>query len=279
MFLAGSCDIMDTFESRIASLDIGLFEHIPSQSTPRDKRSLLALHLGFRQQVAGFVYLEIGSAFGGSLQALAADPVCAKIISIDPRPKAQPDERGKLFPYPDNSTDRMLQLLKQVPGAKVEKIQTFEAGTDTLTPSALPCQPNLCFVDGEHTDRAVVRDAHFCLSAVKKDGCVVFHDANIVYRGIQAVIEELSQGKRPFHAYLLPDCLFVIELGACPIGQCAHLREMISQNYEGYLWSLLENDHFRELAKRPIMRWAKFIDDKMNGFAKRLSRPRSELRA
>src|ERR1035437_3648049 len=125
----------------------------------------------------------------------------------------------------------------------------------------------------------MIRDAHFCLSAVKNDGCVVFHDANIVYRGIQTVVGELSQDNRPFRAYLLPDCLFVIELGACPIGQCAHLREMIGHNYQGYLWSLLENDHYREQAKRPIMRWAKIIDDKISGLVRRFSIPRSAPRA
>ncbi len=80
-----------------------LFNHIPSQTTLNDKRALLALHEVNRARTNGnFVYLEIGSHLGGSLQALVLDPACSKIISIDPRPHKFADERGLDLTYHSN---------------------------------------------------------------------------------------------------------------------------------------------------------------------------------
>lgn len=262
---------MEDFEGRIAVLDLRLFDYVPSQTTLADRRSLLAIQHGLRQQVADFGYLEIGSHCGGSLQAFVADPCCGRIISIDPRPKVQADERGRLFPYPDNSTQRMLELLRRVPGGQVEKIKTIEAGTDALSKADIDIPPDMCFVDGEHTDRAVVRDARFCFSVVHPDGCVAFHDANIVYRGLQTVVDELHQSGRPFRAYVLPDSVFVIELGHCRLHQMAEVQALLLDNHRGYLWSLQANNHYRDSAKRPLVRWAAALDYQLQRLARLIS--------
>lgn len=121
---------------------------------------------------------------GGTLQSLVADPHCVRIVSIDSRPSFQPDERGEKYYYPHNSAARMLELLRQVPGAQVEKILTIDAATDTIAPASVPYRPDFCFVDGEHTDAVVVRDARFCLALTGQNGCIVVHDANVIYRGL-----------------------------------------------------------------------------------------------
>src|SRR5947209_1057855 len=104
----------DKPETRIQGQDISLFRHVLSQSTDDDKRSLLALQAGLREQVKEFVYLEIGSYKGGSLQPYVVDPRCARIISIDPRPNTLPDARGSER-YSENTTTGMLQLLSAIP--------------------------------------------------------------------------------------------------------------------------------------------------------------------
>src|ERR1700719_4564277 len=120
------------FERQIAALDHAtLLGQIPSETTARDRRSLLCLHLALRRRQR-FTYLEIGSHLGGSLQALVVDPQCEHIISIDARPLSQPDQRlpsGATHAYDDNSTARMLALLAAVPGADVRKLHTIDAGT------------------------------------------------------------------------------------------------------------------------------------------------------
>ena len=89
-----------TFESQLASLDIALFSRIDAQLTDDDKRSLLAVHHALREQIPGYVYLEIGSHLGGSIQPHLQDARCTRIISIDKRPTAVPDDRGYDVPYP-----------------------------------------------------------------------------------------------------------------------------------------------------------------------------------
>jgi len=198
-----------TIADRVAALDTSLFIGIESQTTEPDRQSLLALHAVIGER-GPFDYLEIGSHLGGSLQALVADPRCRSIISIDTRPLLQPDDRGDDAAYPENSTERMMELLSALPGADLDKVQTFERGTDQLGVDDLPTRPSFCFIDAEHTRAAALRDARFCLEAVASDGVIAFHDSNVVMPGIEDFLTELD---RPHQAFQLPDSVFVVELG------------------------------------------------------------------
>jgi hypothetical protein len=198
-----------TLADRIRDMDTSLFRAIESQTTEPDRRSLLALHAGIAER-GPFDYLEIGSHLGGSLQALVADPRCRSIVSIDTRPLSQPDDRGDTALYPENSTERMLELLAAIPDANLAKLETFERGTDQLSVTELPTRPAFCFVDAEHTRAAALRDARFCLEATTPDGVIAFHDSNVVLPGIEDFIAGLD---RPHHAFQMPDSVFVVELG------------------------------------------------------------------
>ena len=158
-------------------------------------RSLLALHAALAER-GPFRYLEIGSHLGGSLQALVADARCTEIVSIDTRP-AQPSRTtaAAIFHYEDNSTERMLDLLDEVPGADLSKLRTFEVGTDVLSAAELPGAPAMCLIDGEHTREAALRDARFCLEALGGAGVIAFHDSNVVQPAIDDFVRAL--GERP----------------------------------------------------------------------------------
>jgi hypothetical protein len=198
--------------SRIGQLDTSLFDSVESQTSVPDKQGLLALHAA----VAGekpFRYLEIGSHLGGSLQVVIADPRCEQITSIDPRPQDQPDERAELgfrYEYDGNSTDRMLGLLREVPGADLDKLQTIEAGTDTLDPADLATRPDWCFIDGEHTETAALRDARFCAAAIGNSGVIAFHDSAVTPLAIETFVRGL-RGRAV--GFSLPDSLYVVEVG------------------------------------------------------------------
>src|SRR3954452_14097615 len=142
----------DGFRAHLERFDPKLLKGIKSQTKKGDRASLLALHAACVERYGTFDYLEIGSHLGGSLQALARDERCTRIISIDLRPEATPDERGKVIPYEGNSTRRILDLLGAQPGSDVEKIHTIDADTRTLDAASLPVRPRLCFIDGEHPD-------------------------------------------------------------------------------------------------------------------------------
>ena len=91
------------FSERLASLDVGLFHAIFTQSSDRDRRSWLAVQRSVRRP-AGYVYLEVGSHLGGSIQQHLLDPWCRQIISIDKRPLSQHDDRDGGRTFQDQGT-------------------------------------------------------------------------------------------------------------------------------------------------------------------------------
>ena len=63
-----------TIDERIEQLDLSLFSHVASQTTVEDQRSLLAIQAAIRRSFPAYVYLEIGSHKGGSIQPHVVDP-------------------------------------------------------------------------------------------------------------------------------------------------------------------------------------------------------------
>jgi Methyltransferase domain len=246
------------FETRLAALDTVLFQHVLSQMPEEDRKSLLALEEAVRARHRQFVYLEIGSYLGGSLQPFVVDPCCQKIISLDPRLNEYADSRG-LHPYAENTTAKMLESLGKIPGADLSKIQSIEAGTDTVKQEAIQPTPHFCFIDGEHTDAAVLRDARFCLSVVNPDGCIAFHDANLIYGALDTFIKELNQSGRSFRPYVLPETIFVIDLGAANYGAVEPVSSRRADNYKAYLGSLMRNDGYRYAYNLPVYRFLRKI--------------------
>jgi len=199
---------------RIRSLDTELFESVISETSQDDRRSLLAIHDALATQLGSFSYLEIGSHLGGTLQTVIADPRCTRVISIDPRPDWQADDRPGIdgWAYDGNSTERMLEALRAVPNADMAKLETVEASTEALAPGRFS-RPDLCFIDGEHTYVAALRDARFCRTVLHSAGVIVFHDVGIIS---QAVVDFLYETPGPHRGYWLRSNVFVLELGSVP---------------------------------------------------------------
>lgn len=251
---------MNSFARQISELDIRLFEKIESQSTVADKQSLLACQLATRELTADYNYLEIGSYLGGSIQPYLLDENCQRIYSIDKRPEFQPDERGVDYQYQNNSTQRMLDLLREVDSGKVSKIETIDGDTREIKLTEIKDKIHLCFIDGEHTDEAVFADFRFCHSVLAENGAIAFHDAPIIYNGLAKCIEYLKQEKIKFRAYNLPSIVFVIEIGEFPLHRNPKMLEILTNDYEGFIYSLQFNDYYRQFAnKKPFLLYRKFI--------------------
>jgi len=240
---------MSDFESRINSLDIGLFDKITSQSTDHDRGTLLACELAVRELVPGYKYLEIGSYLGGSIQPHLLDGKCSRIYSIDKRPEVQPDARGYDWVYQNNSTARMLELLKEV-GDDIDKITTIDGDTRSIKPSQIDDKVQLCFIDGEHTDEAVLSDFKFCLEVLDDNGAIMFHDSQITYNGIAASMKHLEERGIKFHGYILPNYVFVIEIGDFPMHRHPRIMERLIDNHNAYITSLQDVDRYRRFATR-----------------------------
>lgn len=117
-----------TIEAQVEALDLSLFEKIESETSTEDRRSLLAVQRATTRRHERYVYLEIGSHIGGSIQPHLVDSRCKRIYSIDPRPSQQPDDRSEVgvCNYENNSTDRMIELLRAFAPNAVSKIQCFD---------------------------------------------------------------------------------------------------------------------------------------------------------
>jgi hypothetical protein len=213
------------FDQALRSLDTGLFAHVRSQSGDEDKLSFLALHNACRSSYGTFAYLEIGSHLGGSLQVMVVDDRCVEIVSIDSRPASQPDARGLVVDYPENTTARMIGRLELVPGADLGKLHTIDASTADLSPSEVPVRPQLCLIDAEHTVEAALRDARFCRAATGGHGAIVFHDRRVVRPAIESFLTEL--GEAPHDGYPLLGTVYVVELGE------TRLRPLVAQLLAG----------------------------------------------
>ena len=242
------------FENLLTSLDLKLFETITSQSTENDKKSFLACQLATHSLLSSYKYLEIGSYLGGSIQPHLLDDMCIKIFSIDKRPRVQPDERGVNFTYLNNSTQRMMELLKKVSVDGLNKIVTIDGDTKKLTTDIITEKVNFCFIDGEHTDEAVFSDFQFCFRCLSPTGLIMFHDASIIYNGLRKVICYLQENKINFYAYNLPDVVFVIEIGNYPLHENPVISNMLFNNHIGYLASLESNDMYRQFANKPLFK-------------------------
>ena len=259
---------MNNFNELIANLDLKLFEKIESQSSVEDKQSLLACQFAVREIAGEYKYLEIGSYLGGSIQPFLLDERCKLIYSIDKRPLIQADERGVDYTYLNNSTERMLENLKKVAPEQIEKIQTVDSDTKKIEAETIKEKFELCLIDGEHTDEAVMSDFKFCLNILSKNGAILFDDANVIYNGIANCINYLEEKSVNYRAYCLPNKIFVIEINEFPLHQNPKILDKLTNNHKSYIYSLQSNDYYRKFVnKKPFQLYRKLMV-KMKGLNK-----------
>jgi len=220
---------------------------IYSQSSYNDKFSLLLVQEGVKWVLGDYKYLEIGSYLGGSLLPHLKDPKCTSAISIDKRGIRQKDNRGIDFFYLNNTTERMLkELARYCSKEEMEKLECIEG--ETTTKSFAVNKPDLCFIDGEHTDYMAASDFSFCYAHMKQ-GVIIFHDMDLVYQAIKHVLEDI-EGE--FVAYSLPDSIFVVELG-CPIHRYPALIEyQLSYGHLSPLNLLIKTQPYRDFYNFPV---------------------------
>ena len=216
------------FEGRIAILDCDLFGLVETQSNEKDRRSWLALQRAVRDAKAPFVYLEIGSYRGGSLQQYLQDPKCSRIYSIDNRTI---DQRHR-----DNSAQTMLENLRTVAPDQLHKLVCFDTDARDLHPNSVIDIPDVCLIDGKHTYEAVLSDFAFCLSVCARDAVIYFHDAGHTRAAIAKCLRRLKRSKQPFVAYKLPGNTFVVALDNSPVCTDPRVRRMaVAVNGERWL--------------------------------------------
>ena len=196
----------------IEALDTSAFV-VESQTSAEDKVSFLRIQNLLRACAADYVYIEVGSHLGGTLVPHLADPRCRSVISIDPRPHEQPDERGRSFTYDGNSTARMIEGLQQVLSKDcLAKLRTFDLDATQVPLVDLAARADLVMVDGEHTNVAVFSDVISLLPAIAPDAIIAFHDANLVADAIQNLERYFTYAGIEFATAFLRDDVCAIGL-------------------------------------------------------------------
>ena len=204
---------MPKYTDLIERCDTSIFL-IKSQSLDGDRKSLLDIQNIVRNNVDKYVYLEVGSHLGGTLVPHLLDPSCSSVISVDPRPSSQPDERGQIFEYDGNSTNRMVDgLSKVIPRSGMLKLKTFDLDVSDLSSEALGVKANFIFIDAEHTNQACFRDFLAVLNHSVCDCIVAFHDADLIYDALLNIETLMKHEDRKFSAFYLKDTIYVIGFG------------------------------------------------------------------
>ena len=201
---------MQNFNKLIDDYDLSLFEKIFSQTTDEDKTALLQIQNLVRAR-GEYIYLEIGSHLGGTLQPYYQDHLCKIIYSIDKRPASQPDERGMLYHYDDNTSTRMMDNLRcNFPEVNEKKVQIFDCDIKDLKAHSINYNVDLVFIDGEHTNKAVFRDFKESMKFFKNGTVIAFHDTQYVFKAINKIKAYLDKANINFKGVMLGGCVYVI---------------------------------------------------------------------
>jgi len=223
---------MSTPSQQIDLLDLAIFKAIPSQTSPGDKRSLLAIHRATVQKHKNFNYLEIGSHLGGTIQPYLVDDRCKRAYSIDSRPSQQPDYRapGYIYYYETNSSERMLAMLKGIGHGEIGKIECIDSDASEIDPARIRDTPEILFIDGEHTKAAALSDFRFCEQVAASSGTIVFHDFSIIYPAIVDVCRQLKRKHRRHIPLKLEDEVFAIFFDIDKIRMAPYLTSLYRKN-------------------------------------------------
>ncbi len=187
------------FVKMIETYDIKIFEGVYSQTTLDDRKTLLNIQNIIRD-AGKYVYLEIGSYQGGTIQPHYVDPKCTQIISIDRRPPITPDERGETYDYDGVTNQDMLNNLKSTFPNISKDLICFDCDASDVDISKIKNKPRLMFIDGEHTNKAVLNDFRFCLEVGTLDSIILFHDTHYIFGGIDK-IKSLLNNQRLKYRY------------------------------------------------------------------------------
>lgn len=221
--------IVTSYEAEIEAIDPKVFR-LESQTTRSDRQSLLRLQRLVRRENDDYCYLEIGSHLGGSLLPHLADTRCGLAISVDPRPAAQSDERGPMFAYQGNSTQRMVDgLLRHLPENNLAKLQTFDLDASAVPRASVARAAQLALIDGEHTNVATVSDFLSIVPFLANDAIVVFHDSHLIFDAITHIEQFLNYSQIPFQTVFLPDQVAAIALRGMADALLSEMAEIALQ--------------------------------------------------
>ena len=171
-----------------------LFFPIPSQTSSIDKFVLLKIMKLIGSKKNNYSYLEIGSFLGGSLTPFLKDKKCKKILSIDKRNQVQEDERNERWSYKKFTSKLMINNLKRN-NFDTSKLKTLDGDISEFN---IKNKFDLIFIDGVHTDTNTFSDFLHSLDLINKNGIILFHDSDIIFKALNLINIFLKKNKYVF---------------------------------------------------------------------------------
>jgi hypothetical protein len=100
---------------------------------------------------------------------------------------------------------------------------------------------------------------------MRGQGCIVFHDSPVIYRGLADYLAGLRRDGRPFDAYALPSSMFVVELGGARLLAAEPLAQHAREGHRAYFHALSEYEpyrtEYRRIAHRALRRLERAVGD------------------
>ena len=169
------------------------------------------------------------------------------------------------------------------------KLTTIDASTDSISPSELGAAPNYCFIDGEHTHAAVLRDAEFCAEAVGGRGVIAFHDYVLIGSAISTFLRdnwtEISYAlafSGPVHPSF-GGGVFALEMGGAGMLRHPTIVRAIGSRWHDAVWNLANRP--RRTALPFLTAWAmmpavdSFVVHTRHGMTEYVQRSRARARS
>jgi hypothetical protein len=102
-----------------------------------------------------------------------------------------------------------------------------------VDPIEIAEKPNLCFIDGEHTNTAICSDFNFCLKVCHPNAIIAFHDTYLVFKGIEEIKNYLHSKSIKFQGSMLAGCTYAILLNEA-VDNYADKIEICTQSESDY---------------------------------------------
>jgi hypothetical protein len=134
-------------------------------------------------------------------------------------------------------------MLQQcVPASSLLKMTTYDADVSDLELAQVPLKVDFAFIDAEHTNVAVFRDLTAVLKFLADSFVIGFHDANLIFEGLQNIECFLRYMGIRFKSFFLPNAVYAIVTGdyldtaGSPLQRLSVDREEFIHNARIALW-------------------------------------------
>lgn len=196
-------------------------KEVGSQTLPSDRTHLHRLGNCFKT----YRYLEVGVFHGGTLVLQIRNPRCTSTMGVDTYPEVCFDERHFDISY-GMSFER---LRKKLTDAGYD-LTNFESYSGDLSTLPVTTKYDFAFIDAEHTNKAAFRDAVNCMSHLKENSILLFHDTTLIYGAIDSFCSYLELQKVDHEVYKLSGS----ELTAIIFGDLPTVKNYCSENMSSY---------------------------------------------